>query len=359
MRLPCSLLLPARNRWIGVLLAGLVLGVGTWTTPAWGQPKTFQEAKSAYDFGEYERAETLFSEVAQDTSVDKSIRREALRYLGRTRIARDQTEQARAALEKLLQLEPPPVQFDPDREPPPMVDLYYEVRKQMQNGDYAVKKDDPGLKTLAIMDFTNSSVTNTEKWAPLSKGFPATMSESLGGSTELKVIERQRVQWLLNEIELQQKADVVDQSTAVRAGKLLGATTVLFGNYTVLNDQIQMTARLVKVETSELLLSEKIMGDPDEIFALMDELGSKVSEEINVDLETSETTGDTETKSLDALLEYSNGLEAVENGNWQAARERFERALEHDPDYKPAQQQLTSLAVLFDGEDSGDAEGSS
>jgi TolB-like protein len=357
MQLICSLFPPARTRWIGVLLIGIALGTGTWATPAWGQPEAFQKAKSAYDFGEYAKADSLFSEVAQDTSVDKSIRREALRYLGRVYIAREQTKKARTALKKLLRLEPPPVQFDPDREPPPMVDLYYEVRKQMQ-GNYAVKKGDPGLKTIAVMDFSNSSVTNTEKWAPLSKGFPATMSQTLGGATDLKVIERQRVQWLLNEIELQQKADVVDQSTAVRAGKLLGATTVLFGNYTVLNDRIQMTARLVEVETSELLLSEKIMGDPNKIFALMDKLGAKISEEINVDLETGEATGDAEPKTPDALLEYSNGLEARENGNWQAARKRFRQALKHDPDYKPAQQQLKALEVMFARKNTGGAEGS-
>jgi len=330
-----------------MVVAGLIGLASGGALPATAQPTIFEKAKSAYDFGEYEEAGSLFSQVARDTSVDKTIRQQALRYLGRVHIARDQTQKAREAVENLLQLEPPPVQLDPNREPPPMIELYYEVRKQMR-GDYSVRGG-PGLKTVAVMDFTNSSVTNTEKWEPLSRGFPSMVIENLRGATDLKVIERQRIQWLLDELELQRKADVVDQSTAVRTGKLLGATAVLFGTYTVLNDRMRLTARLVEVETSKILLSEKIMGEPEEVFALTEDLSKQVTKAINVDLQNSAAKGDSGTKSLDALMEYSDGLEAYENGNWQAARDRFKKALEYDPDYKPAKQKLQSTRVMVAG----------
>lgn len=54
-------------------------------------------------------------------------------------IAQGQKE-AQEALQQLLQLDPPPVQFAPNRVPPPMIDLSYEARNQRQ-GDYAARRN--------------------------------------------------------------------------------------------------------------------------------------------------------------------------------------------------------------------------
>lgn len=311
--------------------------------PTQAQPAAFQEAKDAYEFAEYGTAVQLFSDVAQDASVSDQYRREALRYLGRAYIARDMRSQAREVMSKLLKMEPPLVELDPNREPPDLMKIYYDVRKQVK-GDYAVANESPGLQTLTIMDFRNSSIYERERFAPLSQGFPSMMINYLNGATDLKVIERQRIDWLLNELKLQKKANVVDQSTAVKMGKLLGATAVLFGNYSVVDDdRMRLSGRLVKVETSEILLSEKVMGEPDEFFSLVEELSRNLTRAINVQMEETELDSSEETQSLDAMIAYSDGLGDLDDGNYQAAREHFENALEHDPNYTMAERRLESL----------------
>ena len=58
------------------------------------------------------------------------------------------------------------VVFNPDYEPPVFMKLYYESRKEYA-GSYAVERPDPGMKTMAIIDFKNSSVItklNTTRW---------------------------------------------------------------------------------------------------------------------------------------------------------------------------------------------------
>lgn len=329
---------------LGALIGGALMLLGA--APVQAQPAAFQQAQEAYEFAEYEKAIEGFSEVAQDTSVDKEIRREALHYLGRAYIARDKRSEAREAIKSLVQLEPPLVELDPDREPPTIMDLYYEVRQQMQGG-YAVEKRDPGLQTLAIMDFTNASVDERERFDSLTKGFPSMMINYMSGATDMKVIERERIQWLLNELELQKKADVVDQSTAVRTGKLLGANAVLFGSYIVHEDQMWLSARLVKVETSEILLAEKIFGEPDEFFELVEDLSLQVTRAINVEMEETELGTDSETRSLDATLAYSDGLVELENGNYRAAYEKFLEAQEYDPNYKRAEIKAESLKPML------------
>jgi TolB-like protein len=338
---------PLQRSFLKVVGTSMLVLFLLWASPAVGQPSVFRDAEEALTYGDYEKAISLFSQVAQDTSVRKDVRRESLRHLGRAHIAKDQREKAREALKELVMLEPPVVELDPDRQPPPLMDLYYEVRREV-DGSYAIKKDDPGLQTLAIMDFTNSSVDQNERFEPLSKGFPSMMINTMSGATSLKVVERERIQWLLKEIKLQQQANIVDQSTAVRAGELLGVNTVLFGSYIVHNEEMWLSARLVKVETGEILLSDKITGEPDRFFELIDDLSKQITRSINVEMEEarSKSMGAT-TESLDAMLAYSDGLDELEDGDYRAAREKFMLALEYDPDYTQARLKAQSIKPML------------
>lgn len=326
--------------------------------PVGAQPAVFEKAKKAYEVYDYETAIDMFSKVAHDSSVDLEARRQAMLHLGRIYIGQDMRDKARSVMEELVSTAPPRDFLDPNREPPPLMEIYYSVLKEKKGG-YEVEKEDPGLQTLAIMDFRNSSIYDPERYAPLAKGFPSMMINYLNGATDLKVIERQRIQWLLNELKLQRKTDVVDQSTAVKMGNLLGATAVLFGNYSVIDDdRMRLSGRLVKVETSEILLAEKVTGEPDEFFSMVQELSRNLTRAINVKIEETELETGSETQLLDAQLAYARGLDEMEDGNYQAARKQFKQALDHDPNYTLAQQRLDSLKPMLASAE-GDATGSS
>lgn len=316
------------------------------TAPVQAQDAALQQARAAYQNAEYERAIDLFAQIAQDTGADQPTRREALQYLGRAYVARSQEAKAREAIHALLELEPPLIEFDPDVEPPPLMKLYYQARKD-GSGGYEVERRDPGLRTLAIMDFTNSSVDENQRFAPLQKGFPSMMINYLRGATDLKVIERERIQWLLDELKLQQQGEIVDQSTAVRTGKLLGAHAVVFGSYTVHRDRMWLSARVVNVETSEVLLAEQIFGDKDEFFELVQKLSLQAAKAVNVSLDETRLGSRTETRSLDAMMAYSDGLAFLEEGAYRAAHEKFLEAQGHDPDYKQAEIKAMSLRPML------------
>lgn len=332
------------RRW--VLCVWFVGALSGAVAPVQAQDAALQQARAAYQSAEYEQAIALFSDVARDEQAAKQTRREALQYLGRAYVARNQEAKAREAIHTLLELEPPLVAFDPDVEPPPLMNLYYQVRKN-GSGGYEAEREDPGLRTLAVMDFTNSSVDEHQRFQPLQKGFPSMMIHYLNGATDLKVIERERIQWLLGELELQQQGEIVDQSTAVRTGKLLGAHAVVFGSYTVHRDRMWLSARVVDVETSEVLLAEQIFGDKDKFFELVQKLSLQAARAINVSLDETRLGSRTETRSLDAMLAYSDGLALLEEGAYQAAYEKFLEAQEHDPDYKRAEIKAMSLRPML------------
>jgi TolB-like protein len=329
------------------VVAALV-SLGT-VAPASAQQQTLNEAKEAYQFAEFDRAADLFSSVANDDLASVDAREEAYRYLGRIYVARDQHDKARTAITQLLALDPPP-EMDSNLEPPPVMSIYWDVQREQQG--YSVQQG-PGLKTLAVMDFTNNSVDERERFEGLSKGLPTMMINNLNGATDLRVVERERVQWLLDELELQRDGSVVDQSTAVQAGKLLGVNAVVFGSMIVFEDEMSLTARVVEVETGEVLLGEQIRGKSNDFFELINELSTKVATAMNVEMEDRTQTGATDTKSLDAMMAYSDGLDLLEDGRYTDAHEKFLEALEYDESFDLARIKAESIRPLVLSASSG------
>lgn len=328
-----------------MLLLAVTVGTALSVAPAHAQTNQLAEAKQVYQAGDFDRAAALFTEAYEAPSVTEDERIEALHYLGRVYIAQNEYGRAREAVEELVAYGPPIIELDPDIEAPPLMNIYYEVRTEADG--FEVQKQDPGMKTLAIMDFTNSSVDDFERLEPLEQGFASMMINQLSGATDLKVVERERIQWLLQELGMQRDADVVDQSTAVRAGKLMGADAALFGAFTMHGKQMWLSARMVSVETGEVLLAEQVMGDADEFFEALEDLSMKVAQAISVTLDETQLGMNTDTRSLDAVLAYSNGLKLLEQNDYRAAYEKFNEALSYDPNYERARLKAESLTPVL------------
>lgn len=305
--------------------------------------KKLEEAKGFYSSQYFDKAIELLEELSQDISVDSEIRKESFRILGRAYVAKGLYQEAKDAILKLLELEPPIIAFNPDYEPPPLMKVYYEARKDF-SGSLEVERSDPGIKTMAIIDFKNRSIDQKLKFDPMEKGFSDLFIHRLNNSTELKVIERERIQWIFDEINIQDKFNM---EGAVRMGKQLGVHIVLLGSFIVFDDEIWLGARLVKVETSEILLTDEIKGEVNSFYELSDKLCQNIAEKIDVNLDSQEVGVSSETKSLEAILLYSEGLSLIEMENYEEAYNKFLKALEYDPSYQNAKVKAESIKPLI------------
>ncbi len=305
------------------------------------QKARLNEAEEYYKSAQFDKAIDVLTQLSID-STDAEVQKDALRFLGRAYTAKGLYDKAKDAILKLLKLEPPMVVFNPDYEPPVFMKLYYESRKEF-SGSYKVEKPDPGMKTMAIIDFKNRSVDHKTQYDPMEQGFADLMINRLNNSTNLKVIERERINWILNEIKLQ---DQYDMEGAVRLGKQLGVQTVLLGSFIILGDQIWLGARLVKVESSEILLTDEVKGDLDNFFDLVDKLGKKIADNINVTLKKETAEDISQAPSLDAIMAYSVGLSYLESNDYKNAYDKFEEALKIDPNYEKAKIKAQSIAPL-------------
>jgi TolB-like protein len=308
--------------------------------------KVLEEGAKYYKEADFDKAIQTLNPLITRTDTDVEIQKEALRYLGRAYTAKGSFEKTKETLLQLLKLEPPMVLFNPDYEPPVFMKLYYESRKEI-SGSYAVEKTDPGMKTMAIIDFKNRSVVKKKDFDPMEQGFADLMINRLNNSTELKVIERERIKWIMDEIKLQ---DQYSMEGAVRMGKQLGVQTVLFGSFIIFNDEIWLGGRLVKVETSEILLTDEVKGKLDDFFLLTDQLAGKIAEKINVNIKAAakdETSQTMTTPSLEAIMSYSAGLSYLEREDYKNAYEKFTEALSIDPGYNKAKIKAQSIAPLL------------
>lgn len=301
------------------------------------------EAEQYYKSALFDKAIDILNSLSNDKAIDNDVRKDALRFLGRAYVAKGLYDKAKESITKLLELEPPVVTLNPDFEPPALMKVYYDARKSV-TGSYEVERPDPGIKTMAVIDFKNRSIDEKEKFDPMEKGFADLLIHELNNATGLKVIERERIDWILNEINMQDKYSM---EGAVRLGKQLGVHVVLLGSFIIYNGDIWLGARLVKVETSEILLTDEIKGDVDDFFDLTQKLSKKIADKIDVTLKETKEGYATETKSLDAILTYSEGLALLEEGNYKEAYEKFMKALEYDPNYELARIKAESIKPLI------------
>ena len=343
----------ARTARLGLCLMVFLLPAFASSVQAQIEDSPYEQARAVYNAGEYDQAVELFDVLAKDETVDLEIRKESLIYLGRAHIVQHDSVEARQAIVDLLTLKPPLTILDPDVEPPPLMTLYYAVRQDMIGHD--VPKKRPGLRTLAIMDFRNYAIDEKERWDPMQWGFASMMIEQLGGATDLKIVERENLQYVLNEQDLQREPGRVDAATAVRMGKLLGAHAMVLGSIFIEGRDMRLAARVVKVETGEILLGESVSGRVRDAFELLEQLSLSVARSVNSSLTETQIGARTDTRSMDAMQSYSQAMDLAERGDYRGAHAKYLEALDHDSNYAPARQRADSLLPMLstEGSDSG------
>ncbi len=185
-------------------------------------------------------------------------------------------------------------------------------------------------KTLAILPFENNSVTEPEKFAPLSKGLAAMLITDLTRSAGLKVIERNKIQAILKEVALSQSG-AVDSATAIKAGQILGAQSIAFGSYMVLGTQVRIDLRIIKTETSETMLAESITGQSADFMQLEQSLAGKIASSLQAAIQPAKVK---KGSNIEAALLFSKGLDALDRGDKAVAKSYFAKAVALDPAYK-------------------------
>jgi TolB-like protein len=105
-------------------------------------------------------------------------------------------------------------------------------------------------KTVAILYFDN--YTGSPDYDPLGKGISSMMISDLSSVPEIQLVERDRMQDLLKEIDLQH-TKYFDSTTSVKVGHMVGAEYVVVGAFAAVDPQMRIDTRVVRVATGEIV----------------------------------------------------------------------------------------------------------
>lgn len=212
----------------------------------------------------------------------------------------------------------------------------------------AVQAQDTPRPTVAVMYFTNSALVGNADYAALSKGMAEVLITDLSRNPRIRVVERDRLQQLLDEQNLSSSGRV-DKETVVRVGRILGAGHMLMGTFLIdARENMRIDVRAVNTETSEIEYVESIEGKADKLLAMVSELGAKVNSGLKLPARPAEASkfsdaGGRNPNQFRALLLMSRAIEEQDRKNVPAAVALYKQAIDANPDFDRAKVLLATL----------------
>lgn len=200
--------------------------------------------------------------------------------------------------------------------------------------------------TLAVLYFTNGALIDNASYAPLSKGMAEMLITELSQNNAVRVVERDRLQSLIEEQNLQ-SSDRVDKETAVKLGKTLGARHMLMGTFVIdPKKNMRIDVRAVNTETSQIEYTESVTGPSDNLLQLVIQLGAKVNAGLKLPalkVASATTPAAKSPNQFKALMAMSQAIEAEDKKDKTQAVSLYKQAIALNPDFDRAKVRLASL----------------
>ena len=197
--------------------------------------------------------------------------------------------------------------------------------------------------TVAIMYFNNNVFSKDARdYDGLMKGVPDFLVSEMSSNPNIRVIERDQVQKLIDEQKLTSGGQV-DRETAVKVGKLLGAQHMIFGGFMAdPKGNFRIDARAVNVETGAVEYTDRVQDHGDNVMALIGQLANHLNAGLKLGAPT--RTGGVGTRlPMRVAVLYGKALDMADRGDKAKAVELFGAVLKEFPDYAPAKNGLAKV----------------
>ena len=195
---------------------------------------------------------------------------------------------------------------------------------------------------IAVMPFKNLAGSSDLDWLKL--GITETLIADLAKDGGRPVVERDQIDRAIAEVLLQGKHSSSDDGLAAKAGKLVGATTVVVGGFQQQEKsvggtwtfEIRITARFVNVESGVVEDTAKVTGPLHNVFAQQDQIVARLLKKAT----RVRAPPKKPQQTVEAYKVYSLSLSTSS----EAERVRYLReAIDLDPDFTYALDDLKAL----------------
>jgi tetratricopeptide (TPR) repeat protein len=200
----------------------------------------------------------------------------------------------------------------------------------------------PDPNTVAVFPFRYTGQDSSLR--PLERGLAALVVSDLSHVRRLRLVERERLQALLDEMKLAASGRV-DPATGARSGHLVGAGQVVQGQFQEApGTNIRLDATMVRAGDAHVAATGSGRNPLNQLFDLEKSVVFQLLTKTGVPVSPAESIAISErpTKDLQAFLLYSRGLESQDKGDFRAASADFKAAAQRDPTFQAAAQQSQS-----------------
>jgi TolB-like protein len=214
-------------------------------------------------------------------------------------------------------------------------EMVYQARQALAS-EATLAAMPPESNTVAVMPFSYSGRDSSIQ--PLGRGLAQLLVTDLAKSRRIRVLERERMQAIVNELRLSDSSRA-DPATALRSGRLLRAAQVVQGSLADLpGNQLQIAATVVDVGSAGVKATAQGRDLLERLFDIEKQVALTLLANMGIQLSPAEQDAIDRrpTKNLQAFLVYSRGLEAQDRGDFGGAQAAFDQASALDPSFRAA-----------------------
>ncbi|HRN52101.1 MAG TPA: CsgG/HfaB family protein [Gemmatimonadaceae bacterium] len=198
--------------------------------------------------------------------------------------------------------------------------------------------------TVAVLPFVNSAIgAAQQELAPLSKGIADLLIIELSQNPGIRLVERENIEAILNEQNLARDGRV-DDATAARIGRLLGAKHIITGSFvTDRSGTMVVTLKSIDVETSRIAWTHMDRDQSDNFLSLVSKVGRATNAGLKLPELTPQARQTSEARTqaqarvpFRAVMMYSRAISAQDAGNRQEALTLFNQVVNEFPEFEDA-----------------------
>lgn len=191
--------------------------------------------------------------------------------------------------------------------------------------------------TVAVLYFDNN--TGNAAYDVLQKGLADMLVTDLASVRALQVVEREKLQALLDEMRLQRTA-YFDPKTAQKLGRGIGAQYAITGAFAAIEPVMRIDIRLVEVKTARVIMADKVVGNKDALFELEAALVAKLVRGLDLRARVAPSGG---AGDVGTLLEYSQAIDSADKGDLEQASRALGAVVQRAPRFTLAQKRYTEI----------------
>ncbi|MFY9271244.1 MAG: CsgG/HfaB family protein [Candidatus Manganitrophaceae bacterium] len=201
----------------------------------------------------------------------------------------------------------------------------------------ALPASEPKMPTVAVLEFEDHGIGRPPGAIGLGRTLSDRISEQLSGRRELRLIDRESLQKILQELSFG-SLDITDRESQLRLGKLLGARYLIMGGYTILGETLRIDGRIVEVE-SGLVEGDSLEGPLSERAFLEKTFSKQLVDQLTARLAVKAGP------PVTAQDYFLRGLTLEQSNDPGKALEMYQKALALDPRHPEARERMETLLL--------------